>query len=174
MTSLDSHQASKFSPKLKIYYFISGALLLAATVVGILLLPVWAFVGSWWATRHYNALDLQVTDRSVIVKKGVWFRKELTIPLDKIQDISIHEGPLLKAFGLLSLRIETAGQRNAATGQSDADLTGLLDARGMRDLILSRRDQLSSAEPIRPTSNTTEALLTEIRDSLKRLEAKLG
>lgn len=175
MSSADDNTTSKFSPKLKVYYFLSGALLLAVTVVGIAFLPVWAIVGPWWADRHYKALGLEVTDRSVVVKKGVWFRKELTIPLDKIQDISIHEGPLLKALGLLSLRIETAGQRNAATGQSDADLTGLLDARGMRDLILSRRDQVSVVEAVSPTAtSTTDALLMDIRDSLKRLETKLG
>ena len=166
---------SQFSPKLKIYFFLSGALALSITVVGIVLLPIWLFVGKWWAQRYYDALRLEVTNRNVIIKKGVWFRKELTIPLDKIQDISIHEGPLLKALGLLSLRIETAGQRNSGTGQSDADLTGLLDARGMRDRILSLRDAQVQA-PVAVTAHTdqgdetTVSLLREIRDSLHRIE----
>ena len=163
-----------FSSKLQIYYFLSGALTLAVTVVGILALPVWAFVGSWWAKRYYEHLRLELTERSVVVGKGVFFKRELTIPLDKIQDISISEGPLLAKFGLLGLRIETAGQRNAATGKSEADLIGVENARQVRDLILARRDALAASDGPAKSDIGTIDLLTEIRDSLKRIEAKLG
>ena len=163
-----------FSPKLKVYFFLYGALGLVLTVVGILVLPIWIFVGTWWAGRHYNSLRLELTDRSVVVAKGVFFKRELTIPLDKIQDISISEGPLLSRFGLLGLRIETAGQRNATTGQSEADLIGLENARDVRDLILRRRDELTSSGGQPKASVDKISLLAEIRDSLQRIETKLN
>ena len=106
---------ARFSPKLKVYFWISGALILIATVAGILLLPFWVFVGGWWASRYHASLSCRLTERSVVIGKGVFFRQELTIPLDKIQDVSIHEGPLLSTLGLLRLRLETAGQRSTAT-----------------------------------------------------------
>ena len=164
-----------FSPKLKIYYFLYGALTLAITVVGILALPIWAFAGSWWSKRYYDNLKMQVTDRSVVVGKGVFFKRELTIPLDKIQDISISEGPLLSTFGLLGLRIETAGQRNATTGKSEADLVGVENAREVRDMIIARRDKLAMSENkgAAPIDASTISVLTDIRDSLQRIEAKL-
>jgi len=169
-------EQSHFSPKLKFYLYFGSALYLAITVVGILLLPLWFVFGGLWVKRYYNSLKLDLTDRTVVIKKGVWFRKELTIPFDKIQDISIHEGPILKAFGIMSLRIETAGQRNAATGQSDADLTGLIDARGMRDRILALRDaQITNGQqPAAQQGATSQELLAEIRDALIRIENKLG
>ncbi|WP_312821022.1 PH domain-containing protein [Brevundimonas sp.] len=163
-----------FSPKLQVYYFLSGALSLVVTVIGILMLPIWAVIGTWWAKRYYESLRLELTDRSVVVSKGVFFKRELTIPLDKIQDISISEGPLLAKFGLLGLRIETAGQRNAATGKSEADLVGLENAREVRDLILTHRDRLASKEAQGSSDSTTLSLLTDIRDSLQRIEARLG
>ena len=164
----------QFSPKLKTYFFLQGALSLTITVVGILLLPVWIFAGSWWASRYYASLKMELTDRSVIIRKGVWFRQELTIPLDKIQDISVREGPLLSALGLLGLRIETAGQRNAGTGQSEADLIGLMNAREMRDRILSMRDAQSPTPAIAAShSANSQELLGEIRDVLLRIETKL-
>jgi len=163
---------ARFSPKLKIYIFISGALVLCATVIGILIIPLWLLFGGWWVNRYHASLICRVTDRSVIIGKGVFFRQELTIPLDKIQDISIREGPLLNALGLLRLRIETAGQRSAATGTSEADLLGLMDARQIRDQILERRDrQADATQPHEPAGS--DALLTEIRDSLLRIEERL-
>ena len=163
---------ARFSPKLKLYLFISGATILCATVIGILLIPLWLVFGGWWVERHHASLKCRLTDRSVIIGKGVFFRQELTIPLDKIQDISIREGPLLNALGLLSLRIETAGQRNTTTGKSEADLLGLIDARQIRDQILDKRDRQSNGsqqnEPL-----ASETLLKDIRDSLLRIERRL-
>lgn len=160
-----------FSPKLKVYFFMSGALTLAVTVVGIILLPLWAIVGTWWANRYFNSLKLHLSDRNVVIKKGIWFRQELTIPIDKIQDISVREGPLLSAFGLLGLRIETAGQSNSTTGKSEADLIGLIDARAVRDRILSLRDAQIEALHAPAPVNASQNLLIEIRDSLLRIEA---
>lgn len=169
---------ARFSPKLKVYFWISGALILIATVVGILLLPVWLVVGGWWASRYHASLSCRLTERSVVIGKGVFFRQELTIPLDKIQDVSIHEGPLLNAMGLLRLRLETAGQRSAATGQSEADLVGVMDGRAMRDRILEQRDRLAErgfAAPVAaPAADGDGAVLGEIRDALLRIEARLG
>lgn len=170
---------ARFSPKLKVYFWVSGALILIATVVGILLLPVWLVVGGWWASRYHASLSCRLTGRSVVIGKGVFFRQELTIPLDKIQDVSIHEGPLLSALGLLRLRLETAGQRSAATGQSEADLVGVMDGRAMRDRILEQRDRLAErgfagAAVAAPAEGGAQAVLGEIRDALLRIEARLN
>ncbi|MEG2313793.1 hypothetical protein, partial [Brevundimonas sp.] len=88
--------------------------------------------------------------------------------------ISVREGPLLSMLGLLGLRIETAGQRNAATGSSEADLIGLMNAREMRDRILAMRDAQvqTSAHATSPAASSPE-LLCEIRDVLLRIETKL-
>lgn len=171
---------ARFSPKLKVYFWVSGALILIATIAGILLLPVWVFLGGWWASRYHASLSCRLTDRSVVIGKGVFFKQELTIPLDKIQDVSIHEGPLLGALGLLQLRIETAGQRSAATGKSEADLIGVMDARTMRDRILEQRDRLAERGFAAPAAVAGEGgpgadgVLGEIRDALLRIEARLG
>lgn len=164
---------ARFSPQLKVYIFASGALMLGATIVGIVIIPLWLLFGGWWVNRYHAGLRCRLTDRSVIIGKGVFFRQELTIPLDKIQDISIREGPLLGALGLLGLRIETAGQRSAATGKSEADLLGLMDARQIRDQILNRRDRQANASEHREPE-ASYLLMTEIRDSLLRIEERLS
>jgi len=164
----------QFSHKLRIYLFAHWTLVLVVTVAGIVLLPVWLVVGPLWIRRYHASLRCDLTERSVVVGKGIFFRRELTIPLDKIQDISIREGPLLSAFGLLQLRVETAGQSNSGTGKSDADLVGLLDARQLRDRILEQRDRLADQDRTLAPADTERQLLMEIRDSLLRLEAALA
>lgn len=161
-----------FSQKLRIYLFCYCTAVIAATVVGILVLPIWLVTGPYWVKRYHAALRCEVTDRNVVIGKGLLFRRELTIPLDKIQDISIREGPLLSAFGLLQLRIETAGQSSTPGGKSDADLVGLIDARTVRDRILDRRDALTAPEPA--PADSDRQILIDIRDALLRIEAQLA
>ena len=77
---------------------------------------------------------------------------------------------------LRALGVETAG--NSVQGQSDATLTGVIDAPSFRDAILNQRDLVagSSAVAVSPATVTPTAdpVLVEIRDSLLRIEGMLG
>lgn len=163
----------EFSPKLRIYMLAYWTLTLVCSVIGIVLLPIWLVIGPIWIRQYHATLRCDLTERNVVIGKGLLFRKELTIPLDKIQDISIREGPLLTAFGLLQLRIETAGQSNTGTGKSDADLMGLIDARALRDRILAARDGLTASVPLPADASSDRQLAIEIRDTLLRIEAAI-
>ncbi len=165
-------RSGTFSQKLRIYLLVHWTVVIVATVVGIALLPVWFVIGPLWIKRYHATLRCQITDRNVVIGKGLLFRRELTIPIDKIQDISIREGPLLSAFGLLRLRIETAGQSGSPSGKSDADLVGLIDARELRDQILHRRDVLASRD--HSSVDDDRKILADIRDSLLRIEALMA
>ena len=92
------HEAS-FDPKLKTYLFLMGFVWLAISVVGLALAPVWLFVGPMWARRYFDSISCVLTTRALEVKKGVLFRSERTIPLDKIQDVALQHGPLLRRLG---------------------------------------------------------------------------
>lgn len=163
-----------FSPKLRIYMLVYWGMFFVASLVGIAVLPLWLIFGPLWVRRYHASLRCDLTERSVVIGRGVFFRREMTIPLDKIQDISIREGPLLSAFGILQLRIETAGQSQSSTGKSDADLIGLTNARAVRDRILEQRDALGTPAAASQPADAQAALLAEIRDSLLRLEARLS
>lgn len=70
------------------------------------------------------------------------FREEKSIPLDKITDLTLKHGPVLRALGLVTLHIETAGQSTQA-GAADAKLTGVVEARRFRDSVLEQRDRVA-------------------------------
>jgi len=171
-------RTASFAPTLKLYWLIQGAWILLVTVVCLPLLPFWLLgLGQLSAAKAYERLECQLTTRSLHLRKGWLFRVERTIPLDKIQDLSMHEGPILRSMGLSSIRVETAGQ-SGGQGGSDAVLVGIVDAPAFRDAVLDQRDKVTeapagAAAAVAP--KTTElAVLEEIRDSLVRIEGALG
>ena len=145
-----------------------------ASVVGILAIPVWLLgLGQWYTRRTFEALQCVLTARSLIVRRGIFFKVEKTIPLDKIQDLSLREGPLLKAFGLMSVKVETAGQ-SAPQGSSEANLVGIVDARKFRDRVLDQRDQVTNVGTGQEGDHEVAQdeqiqLMREIRDAVVRL-----
>lgn len=167
-----------FDPKLKTYTVLYSAVALFASIAGIALLPFWILLGPWYARKKFEHLECVLTERALLVKRGVWIRHERTIPLDKIQDLALKEGPLLRRLGLSALRVETAGQ-NSQPG-AEADLTGIVNVHDFRDQVLAQRDRIidqagqggSETRDADPAS--TRALLTSIRDSLVRIEAHLS
>ena len=95
------------------YFLTYISLILLSTVVGIIVIPFWlAGIGAYFCKRYYESLECYITETSLIMKHGYIFRTEKTIPLDKIQDLTLKEGPLLRAFNTCILKVETAGQSN--------------------------------------------------------------
>lgn len=162
---------AQFNPDIKKYLLIYGVLVLVATIVGIALLPFWAVFAPIFIKKYFNRLSCELTTRSLRFEKGFIFHTERTIPLDKIQDLTFKEGPLLKAFGLSILKIETAG--NTGQGMSDLTLIGIIDAASFRNKVLEQRDRVTENVSSTNDQAGTLEVLTEIRDSLKRIENKI-
>lgn len=180
----DSRKARKlvkaeFDPRIKTYVFVTGILILTITVAGILLLPFWLIFGRMYINRYFNSLYCELTTRALHFKKGVWFQIERTIPLDKIQDLTFREGPVLRYWGLSTLKIETAGQ--SAQNSTDMSLIGIIDSRKFREQVLEQRDEITNynktssdatQSPI-PQDNEMVQLLTEMNQNLKEISKKL-
>ena len=103
-------------------------------------------------------------------------RVEKTIPLEKITDMGMVQGPIMRAFDIHTLTVETAGQ----SGQGAlVSLTGIVGAKEFRETVLNQREVSSAASPVaapneaRQESSDGTAILMEIRDSLQRIERKL-
>lgn len=161
-----------FEPRIKIYIHASVIITLVATVFGIVLIPIWLVAGSYYLNRYFDSLFCELTTRALRFKKGVLFTTERTIPLDKIQDLTFKEGPLLRYFGLSTLAIETAGQ--SATNSTDMKLTGIVDAHKFRQMVIDQRDEItynrSGSADSPAADHPLKSLLQEISETLKRIE----
>ena len=170
---------AEFDERYKGYIRILGCLYLVITVVGILLIPFWLVFSIWFAPESLRRLSARVTSNSIEIKKGVYFRKEITIPLNRITDVRLHDGPLMRFYGIRGIRVETAGQAGQNAG-TEGDLVGVIDPVTFRDAILRQREimveggQVAAPAPTAEGPSGTESVLTEIRDILARIESKGG
>ncbi len=167
---------AQFNPKIKTYFLINAILISVFTIVGLVFLPLVLILAPIFIGKYFDRLECQLTSRSLKFKKGFLVTVERTIPLDKIQDLTFKEGPILKWLGLSILRIETAG--NSAQASADLSLIGIVDAKKFRDAVLDQRDvvtdNLSSSTPTDSTSEDVASILSDIRSSLKNIEKHIS
>lgn len=169
------HEA-QFEDNLGLYWLLSGAAYFTLSIVGIPLLLLWFPIGLWGTRRYISNMSARLTSKKLIVRRGILTRTENTVPLDKITDIALIQGPIMRMMGLHKLTVETAGQSGAGALIS---LVGIVNAPDFRAQILERKERLSEAHTTSETSAPTEdnALLTQLVEmtaSLKRIEALLA
>ena len=167
-------QKAEFNPKIKTYLLIYGTIISVCTIVGIVFLPIYFLIAPMMIKKYFNNLSAELTTRALRFEKGILFHVERTIPLDKIQDLTFKEGPLLKYFGLSVLKVETAG--GSAQGQADLTLIGIRGASDFRSLVLEQRDKVTDNKYEQDTQSSTQdtlEVLKEIRDSLRTIEQKI-
>ena len=126
------------------YRATSNTVPAVACIVGIPLAPFVYLITLWHQKKFYDRLEVILTRRDLVVRMGVWNRQEKSIPLEKITDVAILEGPIMRMFGVKGLRIETAGQVSGAMGL--VNLVGIDDPDGFRDRILEQRDRISDGD----------------------------
>lgn len=164
---------AEFNPKLKTYLSLYGVFMMLIMIFTIPFIPIWLIIAPIFINKYYERLECELTSRSLRFKKGFIVQTEKTIPLDKIQDLTFKEGPLLKKLGLSILKIETAG--NSASGGADLSLIGVVDAHEFRQMVFDQRDKVTDNASSEPSeSEPVVEVLKDIRESLKRIESKMN
>lgn len=173
---------AEFDPRVCTYWLLTYSLIFVASFFGVLFLPFWFYFGRSFLKRYLERMECTLTDRSLKVKKGIFVRVEKTIPLDKITDVALMQGPLMRHFEIESLSVETAGQSAAG---AFVGITGIVGGRAFRDAVLEQRDIVATMQPIGPAAapagteetlvmtGTDINLLQDIRDTLHRIEKRL-
>jgi len=159
--------AVEFDRKIIVYWWIMANLGLLVTFVGIIAMVVWIPFGWIVHKKQYEHMSGALTDRSINMRMGWLFKKQQNIPLDKLTDVSIHEGPILNAFGVVRMQFETAGA-------APFILTGVKNSDQFRDLVLQQRDSLVSAPQQSAPSDDSNDVLVEIRDILQQINTNLS
>ena len=155
---------------------ISGYLFIS--VVGILLIPFWWAASFWYGAEYLRRVSARLTTNALEIKIGVFFRKESTIPLNRITDLRLHDGPVMRHYGLRGLKVETAGMSGQDSG-SEGNLIGVIDADDFRNAVLAQRQRVIEAETGQATAVAANSApgndtLVEIRDILARIESHLA
>ncbi len=99
------------------------------------------FLGPWLPRRQASALRYALEGSTLRVDAGVFFLARKAIPLDRVTDIVLVQGPLMRHFGVWSLRVQTAG---AGSHVPEGVLLGVEEPERVRDLLLEARDEAVS------------------------------
>lgn len=161
------------------YQIVNVVIVCFATIIAIPFLPIILPISIWAFRRYYQRLEVVLTQRDLQVRRGILNHEEKSIPLEKITDLATFQGPIMRAFGIKGIKVETAGQSGAG---ALVRVLGIDDVDRFRDAVLEQRDRVSENEDgdapapaAAPSSADSDTLsvLTSIRDSLQRIESLL-
>ena len=98
-----------------------------------LLLFAWANVVQ--PPLSYRHAAWRLNDSGLEIRQGIWWRTEITVPLARVQHTDVHQGPLMRKYGLAKLVIHTAGTQDASI-----ELGGLAleTAHRLRDALVAQ------------------------------------
>ncbi len=167
------------------WLFIPGddlfALLAKVAVAGLAVVVIFICV---WAPLYYKSVVYHLNATEMTWKRGVWFRKTGIVPYNRITNVDIVQGPVMRIFGISHLKIETAG---GSSGKSSAEIQieGIEDPEPLRQMIMDfvRGDHPSAAATGTeygkktqsagvPASADMQALIEEVAAIRKLLEER--
>lgn len=111
-----------------------GWLLLGGAAAALLaLLAVSAATAHAWPALEYRRTSWRVDDEGIEIRRGVVWRHVVSVPRARIQHTDVAQGPIQRRFGLATLVVHTAGNR-----EYEVQLSGLSRpvALGVRDFLL--------------------------------------
>lgn len=169
----------EFDKKVKTYWLWATPIVFACTIVLIPIIPIYLIIASFFVDRYLANLHCTLTERTLVIKKGILNKVESTIPLEKITDLQMYQGPIMRYLGIKGFRVETAGQSSGPGGHL-VNMVGIIDTDGFREAVLAQRDAIDdrkaaghpAAAPQAAPDDLTE-IARDIRDTLARIEHKL-
>lgn len=146
-TQAERHEFEIQRDTVRWYFLASSTLAIVLiglfVVVGICLGPLWAVtLGLWVTRRQADALKYWLEGSTLRINEGFIFVKHKSIPLDRVTDVVLAQGPVQRAFGIWQMNIQTAGSGEQLP---EGILYGVVDAEAARDGLLAVRDQVTGA-----------------------------
>lgn len=148
-------------------------------IIGLAALAVCVIFACIWAPLYYKSVVYHLNDTEMTWKRGVFFRKTGIVPYNRITNVDIVQGPVMRIFGISHLKIETAGG-GASKSSAEIQLEGIRDPEPLRQLIMDFvRGQKPAAaatgteyKPASASGADMQALLEEVAAIRRLLEER--
>ncbi len=103
------------------------------------------FLSYVYARLVYRFYRYGLTPEGIKIERGVVWKRYITIPYGRIQNVDIYRGPLARILGLSDLQIQTAGYSYRKFYSSEGRLPGLApkDAESLRDELIKKVESKS-------------------------------
>lgn len=106
---------------------IANIIIIAILVISLLFVAV-------WNSLYYKSIVYHLNKTEMTWKRGVWFRQTGIVPYNRITNVDIVQGPLMRFFGISNLRIQTAGY--SAQKLAEISLNGIEEPEPLRGMIM--------------------------------------
>ncbi len=201
--SHDAFQVFRACPAYLAYTLFFWKLYVAVLILVLVAITVGLFIASGWlallavplvavaafkATVFYTTTRLNydmrwyvITDRSLLIREGVWVTREITLTFANAQNVRVTQGPLQRLFGFSNVEVDTAGGGSSGShGDQGAQphravLRGLDNPNHVRSLVLEQLRRHRTAGLGDPDDRAAShpalnpVLLAEIWDEAKKL-----
>jgi putative membrane protein len=119
-----------------------------------------------YAYVHWRRFSYVMTDDQLIIESGILSRNRRTIPMDRIQDISLEQSLLARLFGVSIVRIETG-----SSGKDEGELNCVSreEAGRLRDKVRRFRAGTEASERIETPATEQQAAPTLYSMGMDRL-----
>ena len=111
-----------------------------------------------------------IEEDRITIHKGILAKVQQNIPYRAITDFMLHRSLYDRFLGIGSIRIQTAGQTQTATG-FEGQLAGLIQ---WGDLLQQLREKVKKLHPIAESTTVAENVTAQLKeDSLKQILEEL-
>jgi membrane protein YdbS with pleckstrin-like domain len=132
-----------------------------------------------WTGMFYDSMSYELREDEINWKRGVWFQTTGIVPYNRITNLDVRQGPLMRFLKISNLAIQTAGYSGQAT--PEIQIEAIEHAEELRELIrshvrgcLSHDDGTGSAKPSSKPSGVSihQQMLAELQQIRSLLEQK--
>ncbi|ABN57866.1 MULTISPECIES: PH domain-containing protein [Methanoculleus] len=137
--------------------------------------PVLAIVVfiAYWIPLYHESIVYRLTVTEVTWRRGVWFRQTGIVPYNRITNVDIVQGPLMRFFSFSAVRVQTAGY--SAQAQAEIVLNGIADPKDLQETIMNF---VRTTGPVAATGGepaegpAADAVVEELRAIRRLLESR--
>ena len=125
--------------------------------------PILMILRAWFVYASTKAIHYSIRQHDVILQSGVFWKKEVTQPLKRIQHVELTRGPIDKRFGLANVRLFSAG-----TARSTFKIPGVefQIAAQIKQYVLEYKDQSVTETIDKAVTETTKTVGEDGLDEL--------
>ena len=91
-----------------------------------------------WMPAFYKSLGYAIESDCVRMEKGVFWKKNVTVPFTKITNVDVTQGPLQRVFNIGTIKVQTAGAGGAQGARAELVLIGVRQLEGLKETIMER------------------------------------
>jgi uncharacterized protein len=103
-------------------------------IIGVIALILLAFFVTW-SRLYYDSMWYVLREDEMSWKRGVWFRTTGIVPYNRITNLDLRQGPVMRRLGISTLSIQTAGYSGQAI--PEIKIEGIEHAEEFREFVRS-------------------------------------